>query len=637
MLAKALTGVCLPGSRTMRYHGRMYADARFAAERSASMARLIAEDAAGQLLRRDGAMAALGSEAGVAKLDWVNGVPRLLADPVALETVEAEARALWDRGIRRVIWAGMGGSVIAVRVLRELGLCGAAPGMVAVEPLDSTDPAALNRIVERLAVEKGIALPQSSEGSEAGGRLGTGHLVEGSALRALLSDVLLIAVSMGMTSEEPITHLRWFAALIQRAGLPAADHLLVMTLPGSHLDRFAVAHGVPSRPLQLDGRSGTGGRMSAPSTQVFLLPAALAVGGQQGALRRILAAAWAHHSLDTERPTAQPFARLAAALSDAAHEGGCRLQLQLPIGWEPLFAWIEQLLEESLGKGGKGVVVFEERAASGSAATDTMPGMGKASGTLSVQVLRDGLGEGREGTFALRQPYLKEGTKIERLAALAASFLGWQLTMALYGYLHGITFAGQPAVERYKSRAATLRDGCEEPLLVATRQAVALRDGLMTLYPPAGGSEGEEPTAALAGAIRGLREGASPLAYLDLTINGDWPPELTRICERFAAIGAGLGLPVKLRRAPAAYHATEQSEMDGPPALVSLRLLRTQVERCLLGEYDDRFLRAQAAGTWQAMGEAGRSCFLLVLDGDLSAAAAGLGRFFEGLAAGTSG
>ena len=629
----------------MRYHGRMSSAAGFA-ERSASLARLIAEDAVGQLLRRDGTMAALGSEAGVAKLDWVDGVPRLLADPMALETVEAEARALWDRGIRRVIWAGMGGSVITVRVLRELGFCGAAPGMVAIEPLDSTDPAALNRIVDRLAAEKGIVLPQDPEAGgwvyttcfEAGeGLIRAPHSGDGEVLRALLSDVLLIAVSMGMTSEEPITHLRWFAGLIRQAGLPAADHLLVMTLPGSHLDRFAVAQGVPSRPLQLDGRSGTGGRMSAPSTQVFLLPAALAVGGQPGALHRILAAAWEHYDLDPERLAAHPFAQLAAALSDAAYEGGCRLLLDLPSGWEPLLAWIEQLLEESLGKGGKGVVVFEQRAVGGFAASGSMSGRGQALGTLTVQVRQDGLGAEQNGTFALQQPYLKGGTAIERLAALAASFLGWQLAMALYGYLHGITFAGQPAVERYKSRAAALRDGVDEPLLAATRQAVALREGLVTLYPPAGWAEGDGPTAALAGAILELRDAASPLAYLDLTVNGDWPAEPTRICERFAAIGFGLGLPAKLRRAPAAYHATEQSEMDGPPALVSLRMLRSRSEACLLGDYDDRFLRAQAAGTWQAMSEAGRSCFLLVLDGDAQAAAEGLGRFFEELAARTSG
>jgi len=148
----------------MRYHEGVSTADGFAAERSASLARLIADDAAGQLRRRDGALATLGSEAGAVKLDWVEGVPRLLADPVALETVET---------------------------------------------VDGTDPAALNRIVERLAVERGIVLPQGSEAGgvvdaalfEAGEGLGALHRGNGKVLRALLSDVLLIAVSMGMTSD----------------------------------------------------------------------------------------------------------------------------------------------------------------------------------------------------------------------------------------------------------------------------------------------------------------------------------------------------------------------------------------------------------------------------------------------------
>ncbi|HEX5571352.1 MAG TPA: hypothetical protein VFX31_08200, partial [Ktedonobacterales bacterium] len=42
-----------------------------------AMARLIREDAVGQLWRRDGAMARLGSEGGALKLDWVAAVPWL--------------------------------------------------------------------------------------------------------------------------------------------------------------------------------------------------------------------------------------------------------------------------------------------------------------------------------------------------------------------------------------------------------------------------------------------------------------------------------------------------------------------------------------------------------------------------------
>ena len=50
-----------------------------------ALQKLIDDDAIGQLRRRDGLMATLGSEDGVLKLDWVEGVSRLLADPTMLE------------------------------------------------------------------------------------------------------------------------------------------------------------------------------------------------------------------------------------------------------------------------------------------------------------------------------------------------------------------------------------------------------------------------------------------------------------------------------------------------------------------------------------------------------------------------
>src|SRR2546422_3612526 len=86
-----------------------------------ALQQLVEEDAVGQLRRRDGLMATLGSEDGTLKLDWVEGIARLLADPVKLEEIEAEAKDIWQRGIRHIIWAGMGGSVLTVRVLCDLG------------------------------------------------------------------------------------------------------------------------------------------------------------------------------------------------------------------------------------------------------------------------------------------------------------------------------------------------------------------------------------------------------------------------------------------------------------------------------------------------------------------------------------
>ena len=73
--------------------------------------------------------------------------------------------------------------------------------------------------------------------------------------------------------------------------------------------------------------------------------------------------------------------------------------------------------------------------------------------------------------------------------------------------------------------------------------------------------------------------------------------------------------------------------MDGPPFLVSLRVLARDHEKSLLGTYSDTFLCAQAVSTWQAMLEQGRPCFLLILDGSIDDGVESLHRFFSDVAA----
>lgn len=629
--------------------------------------RLVEDDAIGQLRRRDGLMATLGSEDGVLKLDWVEGVARLLADPTKLEAVEAEAREIiQERSIRHIIWAGMGGSVIAVRVLRDLGFCGGdadpssllAEAPITIYPLDSTDPAALNEIVRGIAKAKNLLL-QTPGASQISHNANTatqkaGEREEGSTfLSALLSDVMMIGVSMGMTSEEPITHLTWFTELLEQARLRPAEHLLIMTLPGSYLDVFAHEHQVPSRPLQLDGGTGTGGRMSAPATRVFLLPAALFLTthfpGQSGQLRSVLQRAWNEYDLElaTSRPAEHPFVRLAAAMSAASRNEACRLLVSMPQGWQAFVAWLEQLMEESLGKGGKGVVVFDDQSLNPIA-----PGY-QEGGMLRARVVTEGTQEGDAQSFILAQPSLASNDSRDRLAALAASFLSWQLSMALYGYLHSITFSGQPAVENYKARARALRTQ-HDPLEVVANWQPVLQSGRLTLLAPDGtidqdaqvqtdpsrrdaAEQETAPSLVASGFARVLQKAlvsdsnTNRLEYLDLTVNGEAPASLLSVLdEHIHTLGNKIsGLPVKLRKAPAAYHSTEQSEMDGPPSLISLRLVARNSEAALLGSYTNTFLHAQAVSTWQAMLEQGRPCFLLIIDGLLEDAAESLSTFFS--------
>jgi hypothetical protein len=200
-----------------------------------------------------------------------------------------------------------------------------------------------------------------------------------------------------------------------------------------------------------------------------------------------------------------------------------------------------------------------------------------------------------------------------RLAVAARFFLGWELTVALLGYLQGITFAGQPAVEAYKRHARELRTA-DGPLPEPPAD-LAITDGAT------------DPAAVLAGAARAALE-RDELAYLDLTINAD-PDEPAWRPVRAEALRLGnraLRRPVKLRWGPRDYHSTEQSETDGPPGLLSVRVLVRRTERVAAGDYPARFLHAQALGTVRAMHEAGRPPLLAVLQetGDAERLAAAL-------------
>src|SRR2546429_1477870 len=447
-----------------------------------------------------------------------------------------------------------------------------------------------------------------------------------------------------------------------------------MTLPGSYLDNLAGEQQAPSLPLQLDGGTGTGGRMSAPTTRVFLLPAALYLTrlsgdainrlptgdainrlptgdainrlptgdainrlptGEPGQLRVMLSRAWDEYNLDlaTERPADHPFVQLAAALSDASLDSACRLLLSMPEGWQPLLPWIEQLMEESLGKGGKGVVVFDDQFLNPGA-----PGY-RSSGTLHVRVIADLPQAEEEHSFNLSQPYLARKEPLDRLAAVATSFLVWQLSMALYGYLQRITFAGQPAVENYKARARVLR-AQDDPLQVTKNLAATSSDTEPTsgmsyiLLAPQGveiqGSPASIFARTLLRTFTASTRNLSP-GYLDLTINGKRQSCVGSSLNQHLNITSNkvLAIRVKVSRTQGTYHHTEQSEMDGPPLLVSLRVLARDHEEPILGSYTDTFLCAQAVSTWQAMIEQGRTCFLLIMDGSIDDAVEPFHRFFS--------
>lgn len=602
--------------------------------------RLAAVDVLGQLLRREGRMAELSTEGGDVKLDWVDGVEKALGTPGQLEAAEQEAAEIIAQGIRQIIWSGMGGSVQTVYALKRMGYLDGE--RLAIHPLDSTDPASLNRILAAIGAP--------------GGR----------GIERVLPQTMMIGVSMGMTSEEPITHLAWFDGLLREHGTPdPGSHIQVMTLPDSYLDQFARPRGSRMVPIQLDAQNHTAGRMSAPATRVFLRPVAMLFAAHQvrGGLRAVLQRGQnlyeLSHKLSLEERQAltrhDPFVQLGVWLSERVGQGAGapKLLVQLPEGWEGFAPWLEQLVEESLGKGGKGFLIFYGQAPQSRFGDDV----------ALLRIAVEGAPEPAAGPSGLASltlhvpsvPLAGLPGAAKGLGELTALFLGFKKTVAVFGYLQDIVFAGQPAVEAYKNYARDLR---EAPGPVALDRGAAgdtggaarivagplsldysslVQRGLLSesaLRQTLAGAGGDASSAAdvLAAILVAAREGGS-LRYLDLTWNGELAGgvqvTLERARDRLA--NAMLGIPAKVRTGPSDYHSTEQGETDGPPELVSVRMVAQEHEPVAAGAYDDKFLLAQARGTWQAMQDAGRWIVFVTVPRTTGSDGAAAVRALEGL------
>lgn len=603
------------------------------------MEQLVNEDFLDQLLRREGRARLLALEGGDVKLDWVDGVERLLTHPEWLQMLVDEAMSIYDRGIRRVIWSGMGGSIQTVYTLKRMGFLDDAT--FSIHPLDSTDPASLNRTLREIARCEGIEWRDE-------------QVIHQDTLRRLLSVTAMIGVSMGMTSEEPITHLVWFDSLLHEVNLQqAADHIEVMTLPGSYLDEFAARRQARRVPIQVDGQNHTAGRMSAPATRVFLRPVALrlaasggsredVVVGLQTLLQECQTEYRVSHALSAaERASnnrSHPFLRLGAYMAhEAIQRRRNKTVLILPPAWRGLAPWIEQLVEESLGKGEKGWLIFYDQDVHALANRDDFVVLAFAPGGESAleASTRHFLEEHAVPILQFSFPVEASPVVPRGLAALTAMFANWKLAVWAFGYFCDIVVAGQPAVESYKAYARALRDdvnpvpfdlGPGEDLYPAVN-IEALRDsGAWTAVEDLRIRELSEQgvsqaIAKLALVIRRAR--ALDIRYLDLTYNGEVTLEVQTVLEDVRRkIGfALLGIPAKLRSGPSDYHSTEQSETDGPPEVLSIRIVALTHEQPLAGAYSDRFLLAQARGTWQAMRDARRHVILITLPSHKNAAA----------------
>ena len=235
--------------------------------------------------------------------------------------LEAFAASVRGQGLTRAVVLGMGGSSLAPEVYARLFPTG--PGSLELDVLDTTEPGTVAAAAERFAPAKTLFIVSSKSGTTA----------EVLALLSYFYDRVRTALGTGH----------------------AGGRFVAVTDPGTPLE--ALARELRFR-RTFAGQPDIGGRFSALS--VFgLVPAAL----KAIDLDRLLGPARAMaDACRVERAADNPGALLGAILGTAALQGMDKLTLLLPQRLRPLAGWLEQLVAESTGKEGRGIVpIVEDR------------------------------------------------------------------------------------------------------------------------------------------------------------------------------------------------------------------------------------------------------------------------------------
>ena len=458
--------------------------------------------------------------------------------PTTSETLLPQLRELRDRltakGIDHVVLAGMGGSSLAPEVITRTA--GAD-----LTILDSTDP----------------------------------HQV-GAALADRLQRTVVVVASKSGSTVETDSHRRAYEQAFHDAGLTdaeAAERIVVVTDPGSPLHDEASRAGYTVVLADPD----VGGRYSALSA-FGLTPSHLA-GADVG---RLLADA---RVLSGElRDDDNPGIVLGRALGDAAKAGRDKLVLaDAGSGMVGFGDWAEQLVAESTGKQGTGIlpVVVE--------GTDA-PGFSDA----GPDAVRVALGPGRPGLDAASVT-----------GSLGAQFLLWEYATAVAGKVLGINPFDQPNVTESKENTKAILDeaGDDGPL---PEGEPALVDGDIDVHGDLGAFG--SPTD-LTGVLRavvdqvGDRGYLAVMAYLDRHGDGD-TADVRPLLAR-----AARGRPVTFGWGPRFLHSTGQFHKGGPQVGVFL-----QVTGAVDKDVDvpgrpytfGRLQMAQALGDLRALQERGR-------------------------------
>ncbi len=534
-------------------------------------------DKIGRLWARDQTLWSGGDEAGW--LGWLGVAADQRTHAHRFTALQDDLR---PAGFTDAVLLGMGGSSLGAEVL-SLMFDSTDAGLPRLRILDSTDPQQIMALENELELDKTLFFVSSKSG----------------------------------TTLEPNILAAYFRARVtELLGAPEAGRrFIAITDPGSPLQQLAerdgyraIFHGLPS----------IGGRYSALS-DFGMIPAAACGIDVMALLDR--ADRMAHACAACVPAAENPGLVLGAIIGACATRGRDKLTLITSAAVRPFGAWLEQLLAESTGKDGKGLI-----------AVDREPlGRPDAYGADRLFVCLQLAGDDDVEQDARVNALQHAGHPVVRIELtdredVGAEFFRWQLATAVAGAIIGIDPFDQPDVEDAKVAARELTDAYDRSGALPELTPLYEGDGLRLFA-------GEPNAAELdddAGPPRGLAEYLA--AHLSLVEPGDYVALLAYVAmnaeherllsEMRVLIRDHLRVATCVGFGPRFQHSTGQAYKGGPNTGVFLQLTCQDTLELAVPGHAYTFgvvKQAQARGDFDVLARRGRRALRIDVGDDPTA------------------
>lgn len=478
----------------------------------------------------------------------------------------------------QVLLLGMGGSSLCPEVMART--YGPVKGKPELLVLDSTDPVQVQLFAKKVDPARSLFIVSSKSGS---------------------------------TLEPNIFFQAFWAKAVEAVGPEKAGrHFVAITDPGSKMEQVAKEHRFRAI---FPGRASIGGRYSALSN-FGLVPA-----GVMGVdLPRFLASTLTMVQACAGSVTASknPGGLLGAVLGTLGKAGRNKVTLVTSPGIDDVGAWLEQLLAESTGKQGKGLIPVDREALGG----PERYGQDRIFAYLRLESAPDAAQDrGVEALAKAGHPVVRIG--VTEPYALGQEMFRWEIATAVAGAVLGINPFDQPDVEASKVETRKLTEAYEKTGSLPDERPF-LEDGVVALFADPANVQALGGGRTLGEVLRthlgrlGAGDYLGLLAYIPMTEENEAVLQTARLRVRDAKrVATCLGF------GPRFLHSTGQAYKGGPNSGVFLQVTCDDpVQLPVPGQkYSFGLVKAaQARGDFEVLAARKRRALRVHLRGPLDAA-----------------